>query len=116
MPGQERNVDDRRTFCKRPVERQSECCGASVLLVLNALVHALLTIAGSGTVLRSPSRRAAHSRGCHRCRIQSFPPGCGNAVQHRLRSPAIVREADCARTVPGEIEAAAEAELVVWRG
>ena len=49
------------------------------------LVHALLTVAGSWTMLGSAGRRGAHSGGCDLGRIQSFPASYGNAFQHRLR-------------------------------
>ena len=57
--------------------------------LFNAAVHALLTIAGSRTVLGRAGRRGTHSGGRDLGRVQPFPPRDGNTLQHRLRSQTV---------------------------
>ena len=50
----------------------------------------LLTLSGSGTLSGRAGRRGTHPRSRHEGGLHPLPPGRRNAVQHRLRSPALV--------------------------
>ena len=69
--------------------RKDEPSGASDVLVLDAALHAVLTVPGSGAVPRGAGGRGAHSRGGDFGRIQPLPARSRDAVQHRVRGSAV---------------------------
>ena len=61
----------------------------------STLLYALLTVPGSWTVPGRAGRRIADSRSGYAGWLHPLPPSYGNAVQHRLRSPAIGCSPSC---------------------
>jgi Methyltransferase domain len=64
--------------------------GPGLLFLLDAAVHALLTIAGSRTMPGCSGRRDTHSGGCDLGGFQSLPPRDRNSLQHCLRSATVI--------------------------